>query len=354
MTLFLLLSLINTSFANDTASMGTASNISFIKNNSVVIHKETLTIGPMISDGAAHVPIKVEYLMENTSSKPEVVQMAFPVPGCNFYDFFLETVYSRVTDAGSCTKRSKMEIHVDKKSVNEGSWVLKLSVDGKPFDETKLAKSSGLTAKGFSELLTMMPDFPEESPEKDKQFDKEIANVCAKLGGKPDSENSYKCEAMKKISAQYVYVWNHTFASKTKTEVTHDYDVESTWNKDWRDQFDDDVFCLNDPSVVKAWKRHDTISAPFTHHNYIGYILKTGANWARPIENFELILKKKDEKQLVSTCFDGLKKTGPLEFRATKKNFTPTKDLYVLFFYAKALGHWNNFNWVPSNSEKKK
>ncbi len=63
---------------------------------------------------------------------------------------------------------------------------------------------------------------------------------------------------------------------------------------------------------------------------FLGYVLKTGANWKGPIKDFRLVVDKGKPDSLVSFCAEGLKKISPTQFEARYSNFTPTKDLDIL------------------------
>jgi hypothetical protein len=63
---------------------------------------------------------------------------------------------------------------------------------------------------------------------------------------------------------------------------------------------------------------------------WIGYVLKSGANWAGPIRDFRLVIDKGDPKSLVSFCGEGVKKLDATRFEIRRKNFTPKSDLDVL------------------------
>jgi Domain of unknown function (DUF4424) len=45
----------------------------------------------------------------------------------------------------------------------------------------------------------------------------------------------------------------------------------------------------------------------------------------------DLVIRKSSPQQLVSTCFKGLSKTSPTEFRAQRSPFKPSEDLRVLY-----------------------
>lgn len=70
--------------------------------------------------------------------------------------------------------------------------------------------------------------------------------------------------------------------------------------------------------------------AAFIVERTMGYVLKTGANWARPIGTFHVTIEKDEPSQIISLCMDGLRKTSPTRFEATFTDFTPTEDIRIL------------------------
>lgn len=64
---------------------------------------------------------------------------------------------------------------------------------------------------------------------------------------------------------------------------------------------------------------------------WIGYILKSGANWSGPIADFRLVVDKGQPGNLVSFCMDGdVTKIAPTQFEVRRTNFEPTRDLNIL------------------------
>jgi hypothetical protein len=62
----------------------------------------------------------------------------------------------------------------------------------------------------------------------------------------------------------------------------------------------------------------------------LGYVLTTGANWARPIGSFRLTIEKDAPDQLITLCAEGLQKTGPTRFEMTRTDFTPRDDIAIM------------------------
>jgi hypothetical protein len=63
---------------------------------------------------------------------------------------------------------------------------------------------------------------------------------------------------------------------------------------------------------------------------YLSYVITSGANWAGPIGTFRLVVDKGDST-LVSFCGDGVRKIGPTTFEMTAKDYTPRRDIDLLF-----------------------
>ena len=63
---------------------------------------------------------------------------------------------------------------------------------------------------------------------------------------------------------------------------------------------------------------------------YLSYVITSGANWAGPIGTFRLVIDKGDTT-LVSFCGDGVRKIGPTTFEMIAKDYTPKRDIDVLF-----------------------
>ncbi|RYF94973.1 MAG: DUF4424 domain-containing protein [Caulobacteraceae bacterium] len=141
------------------------------------------------------------------------------------------------------------------------------------------------------------------------------------------------------------FYWTQTFPAGTVVEVEHRYTPavggsvdtiigsqmwdENTegWAADLRKKY-----CV-EPSFVAAVKKarpKGEGSMSGYQERRIGYVLKTGANWAKPIGDFRLVVDKGAAENLVSFCATGVKKIAPTRFEVVKKNYTPTSDLDIL------------------------
>ena len=130
--------------------------------------------------------------------------------------------------------------------------------------------------------------------------------------------------------AQMIYSWQQTFPAKQSIRVRHEYAplVGGATQfprtvAEGSQQFKRN-YCIDNTFMSKLGNRPASYSA-------LGYILTTGANWAKPIERFHLTVDKPKDS-LLSMCWDAsLKKISDTRFEANKTQFTPSRDLEILF-----------------------
>jgi hypothetical protein len=92
-------------------------------------------------------------------------------------------------------------------------------------------------------------------------------------------------------------------------------------------------YCIEDDwlkSFDAKFKNRKRSDATAYSEIWLGYVLKTGANWKWPIKDFRLVVDKGKPDSLVSFCAEGVKKISPTQFESRRKNFAPDRDLDVL------------------------
>ncbi len=90
-------------------------------------------------------------------------------------------------------------------------------------------------------------------------------------------------------------------------------------------------YCIDDDWIRSFNKTLPTKDKRFNASViFLGYVLKTGANWKGPIKDFHLVVDKGRADSLVSFCAEGVKKISPTQFEVRHSNFSPTKDLEIL------------------------
>src|ERR1700733_8741287 len=95
-----------------------------------------------------------------------------------------------------------------------------------------------------------------------------------------------------------------------------------------------ETYCTDGPFAKAAQAIYRAANAPHptvsAFEEYLSYVITSGANWAGPIGTFRLVVDKGDSA-LVSFCGDGVRKIGPTTFEMTAKDYTPRRDIDILF-----------------------
>ncbi|MGC2788269.1 MAG: DUF4424 domain-containing protein [Roseiarcus sp.] len=96
-----------------------------------------------------------------------------------------------------------------------------------------------------------------------------------------------------------------------------------------------ETYCTDGPFTSAVQSLYRKANAPNSKvrafEEYLSYVITSGANWAGPIGSFRLIVDKGDPQTLVSFCGDGVRKIAPTTFEMTAKDYTPRRDIDVLF-----------------------
>jgi hypothetical protein len=138
------------------------------------------------------------------------------------------------------------------------------------------------------------------------------------------------------------WFWEQTFAPG-ETVIEHAYKPSvggstgtTLGSPDWRKQEGMDDFlaryCVDDDLLATIERKRRAARADYAPlaEDRIAYVLKTGANWAKPIRAFRLVVDKGSPENLVSLCAPGVRKISPTQFEWRRENFTPTRDLDIL------------------------
>ncbi len=98
--------------------------------------------------------------------------------------------------------------------------------------------------------------------------------------------------------------------------------------QDYRDKWcTDDSFLAG---VDRKLRASPEGKVTYYGETWLGYVLKSGANWLGPIKEFRLVVDKGEPGNLVSFCMDGVRKISPTQFEVVKQNFEPERDLDIL------------------------
>lgn len=297
-----------TAQSNDSTGFVETGGIQYLKNPHIEMQREDLYISQQ--------QIRVAYSFKNHSTQDITETVLFPLPevSAGYDGNFADT-------AGLI---DSFRIWADGKAV-------KPQIHVRAFFEAKDGKKLDMTAKlkqcGLSDIELMAPWTNRYDHEKVSAKIKAcMAPQAAKLKKVDDDISDF-------WSATIVYSWKQTFKAGKTTEIKHQYAPLLGGSFVYPPQFEkggemDKAYCISDDL-------RRTLADPkrkMRFYTQLGYILTTGANWAKPIGKFTLTVERKPG-QLISMCWDkSLRKIGPNVFRAEKTGFLPRKDLDIIFF----------------------
>ena len=307
--LILLLLLTGAAHANDSMGTVSTSGIKYLKNPHIDMQSEDLHISEK--------QIRVHYKFKNTTAKDITETVLFPlpiVPAATVSDF-----------ADTKGLVDSFRIYADGKPVRPQAHVRAYFErrNGSLVDVTADLKKCGLSDQELMHPWTQKQDV--------EKIDSKIracrsAKVQSMLPKQPDELPDW--------SAQIVYSWKQTFKAGSVTEIKHQYTplvggsfLPSLKAKDSKAFIDE--YCM-DENFLKNFKNVKGGSKVYHH---LGYVLTTGANWAKPIGKFTLTIDR-EPNTVLSLCWDkSLRKVGQNRFQAVKENFLPKKDLDIIFVY---------------------
>lgn len=306
-------------YANDSIGFVATGGIQYLKTPHIAMESEDLYISQQ--------QIRVAYRFKNLSKRDITETVLFPLP-------ILSDGYSAdFADTAGLIKSFKIE--VDGKKVQpkthvrafmyqkdaEGSHV------GDPIDVTAALKGCGFSDSELMNPWTDGHDLSKLHAKLDQCKDLQILKLRKYETASGDgliNETPW--------AAQIVYSWPQTFKAGAVTEVKHQYtplvggSMYFDASKSDQNAFYS-AYCIDDQFRRKMKKS----GKDYPVHRALSYVLTTGANWAKPIGTFTLTIDRAPN-ELVSLCWDkSLKKVGANRFRAVKHNFTPTRDLDIIF-----------------------
>lgn len=308
--------------ANDTNAVMAAGGLSFVETKDLRIDREDLFLSPD--------KVTVAYRISNLTSHDIHTLIAFPLPDIDVSDL------SEVPH----------EFHP---SAHSGDIVnFKLTINGQPMETAFDAHAyrrdeSGKPAEDVTALL------------------QRYHVALADSGGNDhsdvwDSIDHLGPAAIKTLTAAKVlydddehhpnwvvkaaYHWEQTFPAGQTVVVEHRYQPVlggSSWSPgEFRTPSENTAAWCFDKGFIAAVEKLPTLQGSALAVSWLGYILKTGANWAGPIRQFHLDIAK-DDYDLLSLCpIPGLSlhRQGA-SFVADARDFTPTSDITILFVRGK-------------------
>ena len=292
--------------ANDTSVELATGGLVFVKNPNVEMLSEDL----FISTGE----IRVLYRFANRSDKDVTVYVAFPLPDLKMDlvdDVFVIPVDDPVNFVGFATTVDGLQVHP--------------SVEQRIFARDR-DQTAALTSLGI-------PLSPYRSQDA-------LVKLSATNRARLERLGLVNEDGQPLWTLRTKFYWQQRFPPGRETVIEHRYKpsvggtvpVSSSQMRQWlidvKDYFNRKLKYCVDEDFLHELARDNT---NYFLEQWVDYILTTGANWSGPIKQFRLVVDKGDPKNLVSFCGRNVKQVGPTQFEMTISDFTPRKDLAILF-----------------------
>lgn len=307
-------------FPNDSAAELSIGGLRLTRTNEISIESEELRVSLDRID--------VRYQFINTSGKPVTLTVAFPLP-----DIDLAEAENIALPSNDPVNFIDFETKIDgvpaKFSISQRAMVGDKDVSG-ILGRLKLP----LLPIGSQELR--IQDLPAATR------DQLVSNGLLLPAGMSDNGRpNYSFGWIVKTSA----VRQQTFPFDRAVSVEHRYkpsvggSVDTILRKPLRQNkaLSAEIgryrteFCVSDSFLAAVDKLAGNSNKSSIQERRISYILSTGANWRGPIKSFKLIIDPGAADRLVSVCTGGLKASTPNALEFTANDFTPNRDLKLLF-----------------------
>lgn len=311
--------------ANDTTAELATGGLIFVTNDDVEMRSEQLFISTE--------QVRVTYDFFNKSNKDVSVLVAFPLPEIRITgaddNIAIPTedpvnIFGFATTVNGAPVTTQVEQRVTAVGIDRTQYLRNLGI---PLDPASPATNQALDALPKSK-------WPELE-----------ALGLAEVEQYTSSANSPMQDHLEaRWGLATTFYWQQTFPAGKETTVQHQYKPSvggsaqtnlGTPNETTQSWYTAYVqkFCI-DPSFMARIQKlrqenHSEFGPPYGEQR-IDYILKTGANWSGPIQNFQLIVDKGAADNLVSFCGSNVKKISPTQFQMQQTNFMPDGDLAVL------------------------
>ncbi|CAN5511203.1 DUF4424 domain-containing protein [soil metagenome] len=306
----LLMAMASPGLANDsTAELG-AGGIELVRNDVVTMLNEDLYLSPDA--------VRVDYVFESAAENDRDYLMAFPMPDIS-PKFYLEgdvgipdTTQDNFLGFTVTADGKAITPKLDSRAISYG------------IDVTDDLKTLGIPLFPFAEAtqkaVSALP------PDKARTLqDRGILSS--------DYEpNTYRPA----WTLRSAYYWTQHFPAKAKVAISHRYTPAIGGfflGADTLDGVDAKTYCY-DAAFKAAVAKQSKTSNGYMLARSLAYILVTANNWAENVHDFHLTIDKKTPERLVSTCIEGLKKTGLAQFELRRTDYAPDADLAILFIEA--------------------
>ena len=303
--------------ANDSTATVGAGGLILQKSDSIAMVSEDL----FVSADA----IRVAYRFRSVTAVPVTTVVAFPMPPRRMSDEY----------GGDVASPSDFRTSVDGRLI-KAQLERKAVVGGADYRARLQALAVPIAPESINDATNAMDQL---SPAQRAEL------VHLGLAGEEEWDDDGK--GMKKHliplwTVEDLYWWTQVFPAGREVRIDHRYapgaggSVESfIAYPQYRNTPEAKAmiaqYCIDRAFIAAVdERRNQDDRGPMMPQRTVDYILTTGANWAKPISEFRLVVDKGRAQNLVSFCGAGVRKVSSTRFEMRKRNWRPTKDLKVL------------------------
>lgn len=251
--------------ANDSTGYVGTGGVEYIQNNKISMHSEDLFISKKI--------IRVDYQFKNETQQDITENILFPLPMVESYS------YSDFADVSGLIKSFKVQVNGQaiQPKTHARAFLSQTKGEGEHSVENFVDVTANFKACGLTEQELMNPWQQKLDSQKISQKivackDPKIATLI--------KENLTDDEDAVRWHSQIIYSWQQTFKANSFTRVQHQYQPLVGGSLGFSmDDYEGKQYCMDD-SLKTALRKADAERASY---HALGYILTTGANWAKPI-----------------------------------------------------------------------
>jgi hypothetical protein len=306
-----------TAAANDTTASTGAGGLVIEKTDAIEMASEDLYVS---ADR-----IRIRYVFRNTTAAPVTTIVAFPMPDRPMSDEYGGDV-AFPSDFRTTVEGKRITTRLERKAIAKGK------------DQRALLAALGVPIAPPS--INAATRAMDRLPAADK-----AKLIAAGLAGEEewdDDGKGMKTHLIPLWTVQDRHYWTQSFPAGRAIRIEHGYvpgaggSVATPFAvKSLRDTADGrwarDRYCPDDAFFAAIDRRLGPPDRdPGLPDRRIDYVLTTGANWAKPIGDFRLVVDKGKPGNLVSFCESGVRKISPTRFEVRHRNWRPTRDLNVI------------------------
>jgi hypothetical protein len=305
--------------ANDTTAELAVGGLRLTQSDAISLDKEDLYI--------SRDEVRVDYVFTNTTGKDVETLVAFPLPEQGFPDGEDSVIYDLGKDLEFKTlvDGKPVQYEVVTEALAGGEEIsalldkvgLKINAEWKD-GVTPDATLASLDATARAKLIALGALKNEGSDAEPFYMQKWVVQTSV------TRRQIFKAGATVKVQHRYKPLAGGSVGGGLSPEYR---------NQDWAKQ-NIAKFCIENDwfkSFDKQLPKHVSEQNSTGYNEiWLGYVLKSGANWKGPIKDFRLVVDKGKADSMVSFCAEGVKKISPTQFEVRKKDFEPTQDVNVL------------------------